>query len=253
MMRTDSRYWDDIAAGDDPLPAGWREYARDMHLDLFQRWIGRHCGRWLKTDLFEELNPSRALVPKLAGAQWVGLDLSSRGAREADVPGMVRLVADVRDLPLRDGTFDGVLSTSTLDHFAAEIELRQALRELHRVVRPGGLLFLTLDNPQNPLVRARNLLPARLGRATGLAPFYVGRTLSQRRGRRALKDAGFLVEASTHLLHVPFVVGTRLARYRWYATRVLPRFDRLGGTRLAPFTGHFVAFLAMRPSCPTQP
>nr|MBA2279701.1 hypothetical protein [Acidimicrobiia bacterium] len=47
-----------------------------------------------------------------------------------------------------------------------------------------------------------------------------------------------------HLLHAPHVVGTRLARFGWWERRVLPRFAALARTRVAPVTGHFVAFLA---------
>lgn len=238
-------YWDAVAEQPDTLPAGWRRHARLEHLALVQRWIGRPAGRWLKTDLFEELSEERALVPCLSSAHWVGTDLSLAVARRsAGHLAKTAVVVDARHLPFGDGSFDGVLSTSTLDHFDDLGQLQAALVELHRVLRSDGRLLLTLDNPRNPLVGLRNRLPPRLARRTGLVPFSVGATLDEPSGRRALAAAGFAVEASAHLLHAPHIVGTRLARFGWYERRVLPATARLGATRLAPRTGHFVAFLA---------
>jgi SAM-dependent methyltransferase len=237
-------YWDEVATQDDALPDGWRRHARAEHLRLIEAW-GPPTGCWLKTDLFEERSPSRALLPSLATADWVGTDLSPVVARQArDRTGCASVAADVRSLPFPDGRFDGVLSTSTLDHFEVVDELHRALRELRRVLRPRGRLVLTLDNPVNPLIRLRNALPPDVARRTGLSPFQVGCTLAEGSGRTALESAGFEVDDSRHLLHAPHVVGTRLARFGWWERTALPRTERLGRTRLAPLTGHYVAFTA---------
>ena len=235
--------WRGASALPDNLPAGWREHARRQHLALIHRWVGAPSGRWLKTDVFEELEAPRALIPSLTTAHWVGMDISRQ------IGGLARasVVADVRQLPFPDRAFDGVLSTSTLDHFDDRLELFQALCELHRTLRPGSRLVLTLDNPQNPLVRLRNAIPFRVATRTGLVPFPLGVTLSEKEGREALAEAGFLVEQTEFLLHTPFIVGTRLARFDWYARRLLPIFDRLGSVALGRWTGHFVAFLAAVP------
>ncbi len=62
-------------------------------------------------------------------------------------------------LPFPDGAFDRVFSNSTLDHFDSRDDIREALRELARVLHPEGELLLTLDNLANPVVRLRNALP----------------------------------------------------------------------------------------------
>jgi SAM-dependent methyltransferase len=240
---TDRAYWDAIAADDDALPAAWRHRARAEHLDLLHRWVGDPTGRWLKTDLFEERQPDRELLPHLGSASWVGVDLSPVVAARS---GARAVAADVRRLPFADAAFDGVLSTSTLDHFPDAAEIDRSLEELHRVLRPSGHLVVTFDNPRNPLVRLRNALPPRVARRTGLVPFSVGATVDAADGDRRLRAAGFHVEAMEHLLHAPHVVGTRLAAWGWYERRVLPRFARVSTTRAAPWTGHYVAFHARR-------
>src|SRR5262245_37915321 len=50
-----------------------------------------------------------------AGVELVGVDLAER-----DVEGMERLVADVRSLPLPDGSVDQALLVSTLEHVGAD-------------------------------------------------------------------------------------------------------------------------------------
>jgi 2-polyprenyl-6-hydroxyphenyl methylase/3-demethylubiquinone-9 3-methyltransferase len=47
--------------------------------------------------------------------------------------------ADVQDLPYRDAAFDAIVSGGSLNEFRSPAD---ALRELSRVLRPGGRLFL---------------------------------------------------------------------------------------------------------------
>ncbi len=49
---------------------------------------------------------------------------------------------DIRDLPTPDGFFDGYLSFGVIEHFPQGQE--QILAEAARVVRPGGLLLLSV-------------------------------------------------------------------------------------------------------------
>jgi SAM-dependent methyltransferase len=235
--------WDRAGREADALPTGWRRHGRDVHQRLVHDWVGPPTGRWLKTDLFEERSDDRALVP-LGRADWVGIDLSSVVASESRARARAVCVADVRRLPFAADSFDGVLSTSTLDHFERRSEIGRALRELHRVLAPSAPLVLTLDNPRNPLIRLRNALPYSVSRRTGLVPFFVGKTLDEIEGRRALEGAGFNVKDVAYVLHAPHLVGTRPARWGWYARRVLPAFDRLATTRFGRRTGHYVAFFA---------
>jgi SAM-dependent methyltransferase len=56
-------------------------------------------------------------------------------ARTADI------VADLHDLPVEDESFDFVLCTEVLEHVA---DPARVLSELHRVLRPGGGLLLSV-------------------------------------------------------------------------------------------------------------
>jgi SAM-dependent methyltransferase len=61
----------------------------------------------------------------------------------AGVPNVRFQVADGRALPLADASFDHAYSISVLEHIADAGDA-EALRELARVVRPGGRVFVTL-------------------------------------------------------------------------------------------------------------
>ncbi len=124
-----------------------------------------HIERLLKTDLFDEALTT-GLYPLLVGTSASRLrrrhllfDLASRGRTQrpsASRPGRCAL------LPFADGAFGGIVSNSTLDHFASTADIVSALAELYRVLRSGGRLLLTLDNLANPVVALRNALPSRL-------------------------------------------------------------------------------------------
>jgi len=79
------------------------------------------------------------------GARVLGLDLSTvmlaaAVARHGGL-GLRAAAADLRRLPLRDGCSAGVTSFYVLHHLPRE-DLPSALRELRRVLRPGGGLLV---------------------------------------------------------------------------------------------------------------
>lgn len=87
---------------------------------------------------------SGALLPLLAGsgAEVVAVDHSvalleraRRRCRDAGVAGVCFQQADVRDLPFADASFDAAYSSMVLHHLPRPAA---AIRELARVVRPGG-------------------------------------------------------------------------------------------------------------------
>jgi ubiquinone/menaquinone biosynthesis C-methylase UbiE len=49
------------------------------------------------------------------------------------------------ELRYEDGSFDGAFWTSSLEHFGDEDNIGQALRELWRVLKPGGIAALTTE------------------------------------------------------------------------------------------------------------
>jgi SAM-dependent methyltransferase len=78
------------------------------------------------------------------GRRVVAADLSMGMLKEAVRAGIARpLCADLRCLPLRSECASGGFASASLLHIP-RAELPQALSEIFRVLRPGGVLFLTL-------------------------------------------------------------------------------------------------------------
>lgn len=85
------------------------------------------------------------ILPRLgASGRITALDLSGemlRMAREKGFDGRVSLIqADAQRLPFLDASFDALFCNAALPHFS---DRRVALREMARVLRPGGLLAIS--------------------------------------------------------------------------------------------------------------
>ncbi|UUZ45017.2 class I SAM-dependent methyltransferase [Janibacter limosus] len=74
-----------------------------------------------------------------AGLDYTGVDLSASSINICARQGLRAAQADATSLPFDDSTFDAARSMSTLMHLPNN-DLGLALRELARVVRPGGVV-----------------------------------------------------------------------------------------------------------------
>ena len=239
----------------------WRRYCDGLYHDLLLAWFGSlHVARCLKTDLYDEV-AGRGLVPLLErlADEVHGIDLSQRMVDTACArhPRLHGVAADVRELPFPDAMFDVVVSNSTLDHFEERADIARGLGELHRVLRPGGRMLLSLDNLGNPLVALRQALPLDLLRRLGLVPYPVGATLTPAALLQAARDAGFEVLDERTLMHAPRVLAVwgcalseRLGGERLQSRilRALRRAESLSRRRSRYRTGYYTAVLAVRPN-----
>ena len=128
-----------------PHPA-WREHSDRVNADLVERWLpAKKSGRLLKTDLFDEV-ASDGIYSLLAtrADKICGMDISSFTATAVyrKYPEVAACAADIRRLPFANSSFDAIVSLSTVDHFADARDIDVSLRELWRVMRPGGTLVI---------------------------------------------------------------------------------------------------------------
>jgi SAM-dependent methyltransferase len=265
-------YWDDVAvkfAQHDPSLT-WRAYMQAVYRDLIQRWLvsaapgaAATSGVTLKTDLFEEAVTPHHLIDAL-GPQGIGIDISRAVVRAASqrlasrrIPstGMAPpvLVADLRQLPLADGSLDRVFSGSSLDHFIHNRDIAVALAELARCLAPGGCLVATFDNPHNPIVWLRNALPFRLLSKIGIVPYFVGATYTCHDIVREFAALGLRITELSAVAHVPRApaiwVGAAVERWGHRAVshallRAFRAWDALESTPLRFRTGYYLAVRA---------
>lgn len=232
----------------------WRLHSDRVNGRLVERWLSDCSGAVLKTDLYDEYR-TPGLFPVLARRfdQVCGIDIDPEVVARAAQrnPELEAILADVRSIPLPARSFDAVVSNSTLDHFDGPAPVAAALDEIHRVLRPGGSLLVTMDNPRNPLIALRNRLPR--GAAETIRngfPYPAGWTTGARGLRAMLEEAGLIVVDVTMVCHAPRALlalsrrPTSASSRRLAAAVGLERLERLPTRAL---TGHFVAALARRP------
>lgn len=230
-----------------------RAYSDCANTRLLRRWLPDLAGcKVLKTDLFDEA-VGVGLYPALkrAGGNVVAVDVSNEvaAAALARYPELDATTGDLRRLAYESGTFDVVVSNSTLDHFRSLAEVERALDELQRVLRSGGRLVVTLDNPLHPLVALRNALPSEPLRRSGLVPYFVGATCGPRQLARLLRSVGLEVVDQAALMHFPRMLARPISHIasRDAVVRFLMLFERLGSLPIRYGTGQFVAALARKP------
>jgi SAM-dependent methyltransferase len=105
--------------------------------------------------------------------------------------------ADVRAIPFADGSFDAVYSMGTIEHFA---ETEDAVKEIARVLAPGGRAIVGVPNRHDPFLRP---LMVSVMYALGLYGYGLEKSYSRRSLRAMLEHAGLEVEAETAILFIP--------------------------------------------------
>jgi SAM-dependent methyltransferase len=141
----------------------FREFVGQGGLRILESGCG--SGRWMA--FFEKLG-NRAFG---IDDSWGPLLL----ARGHD-PDMNLIRSDALRSPFRDGTFDAVLSSYVAEHFPEGPEV--LFREIHRVLKPGGLFFVVVpfDNTfrrfvVDPMLRALWALWRLRGKGLGFTEF----------------------------------------------------------------------------------
>jgi ubiquinone/menaquinone biosynthesis C-methylase UbiE len=194
------------------------EYFIALRIDLVLKEIGLDHGGASPIDILDFGcgigETQRILREKLPHARLHGADPSAeslKAARALGVPGATFHELDSTRLPFADASFDLVYSNGTFHHIR-HVQHGEVLRELRRVLRPGGRAFIFENNPLNPVMvhtmrrqpldaDAKMLLPWYLRRAMAHAGFH---TKSPRFYVFFPKQLRALRFAERHLERVPF-------------------------------------------------
>ncbi len=142
---------------DDGAAVNWSDELEDLHEEASR---DHFIDVWTRGAMLERLGAVPAggriadlgcstgyLLEDLAvaypGRQLIGVDLVAPGLAKAHglIPDAWLLRADVCDLPLGDASIDAVVSANLLEHVPDD---RGALREMFRVLAPGGLAVVVI-------------------------------------------------------------------------------------------------------------
>lgn len=103
-------------------------------------WLTNHVRRVFATDLYAGAGDWSPVAPT-----WM---LTNPGRDWPNVWNRRRLVVqhmNALELEYEDNSFDGIFSCSSLEHFGSRSDVRLALDEMFRVLKPGGVLAISTE------------------------------------------------------------------------------------------------------------
>ncbi len=146
-------------------------------------------------------------------ARLVGLELEGAIVRRAQsnvghLDDILLTQGDIYHLPFRDDTFDSVILSEILEHVTDDLA---GLREVYRVLKPGGVVAITVPNANYPFLwdpinkTLETLFGVHIqhGPLAGIWANHV-RLYERDRLRAVVEKAGFLVEAERAFTHYSF-------------------------------------------------
>src|SRR3569833_878938 len=150
-------FWDGVGTN---IPTRKGAPSTDYYYDCERRLFEDHFPDLrdrsiLKTDLWDEAKNSEILRWAVEqGARPFGVDVAYEVIADAlkvlGVFGLGFLGGDVCALPFQDNSFDLIYSMGTIEHFP---EYAVAVREMFRVLKPGGTAIVGVPNKLDPILR----------------------------------------------------------------------------------------------------
>jgi SAM-dependent methyltransferase len=219
--KTQRDHWDNVARKmPDLFAAASTRYYRQCEMALIQRNFGALNGkRVLKLDLWNEAVNTRILQwMQSEGAEVFGLDISRVTTHRAYLNGpdshrsMRVIQADIRNLPFEPDSFDFVYTMGTIEHIN---EYQEAVREIHRVLKPGGKTIIGVPHKWDLFLRPL------LVRALALFeryPYSPERSFSAGELSLVVENAGLRVARRTGILSSPAII--RMADCFFYRRKI---------------------------------
>jgi SAM-dependent methyltransferase len=149
----------------------------------------------------------------VSACELVGLELDAEIVGKArrnvgHLPDVTLARGTIYALPFPDATFDGVILSEILEHLDDDVA---GLREVLRVLKPGGVAAITVPNANYPLLwdpinwTLERVFRTRIRRGP-LAGIWANHVRLYERGqlRAAVEGAGFTVEAERSFTHYSF-------------------------------------------------
>lgn len=159
---------------------------------------------FLKTDLWNEAKNTRILWwISSRRAKAVGIDIAQEVFPEVKAKWISDgwppwlIMADVRQLPFLENTFNAVYSMGTVEHFP---ETEQAIKEIYRVLKPGAKAIIGVPNKHDLFLRPFQVF---LLKSLGLYVFGYEKSYTRKSLTRLVKNQGFKIIAERSLLFMP--------------------------------------------------
>jgi SAM-dependent methyltransferase len=157
MMTNQKEYFDRLAEVSGEVWWGNKTYAGIRRSQRRSKIVVRETGRFSDPKVLElgcgVGTFSRMMLTESPRLRLVSCDISPKAieaaaARCAQFPNVLFQVADAAAMPFAAGAFDAVIGNSILHH----LDLVKTLKECHRILKPGGILWFSEPNMMNPQI-----------------------------------------------------------------------------------------------------
>jgi len=134
--------FDEAAADEEHFPSSIDP--RIYHVRLILSWLGDLAGKRVLDIGCGKGRFARVLRQNHSSARIFGLDISERMLRFVPTD-IGALAGSMTELPFANASFDAAYATESLEH---AVEIERAVREICRVVKPGGRIAIIDKNAE---------------------------------------------------------------------------------------------------------
>lgn len=202
-------HWNGVAKHIDDISKAYSTgIYRRSEIDLITKHFKPLKGKkLLKLDLWNEVNNTRILSYLASkGSRVSGLDISTylvsktkENFKKAKLKGQF-IACDMRDMKVKDNYFDYVYTMGTIEHV---YDYHVAIREIYRVLKPGGRAIIGVPNKLDPFLRP---LLVRFLDIFGLYAYSPEKSFTRFELNLMLKSVGFNIIKDSGVLFVPGVL-----------------------------------------------
>lgn len=127
--------------------------------------------------------------------KYVAIDISEEALKEAKKIGLFDnfLKADIRNLPYKDESIDGVWNLGVMEHFSRK-EIQKILKETKRVLKKGSVAVLFWPYryaPYQILLKSISFIGSLFGKKIVFFPNEPNQLKSKKQAKEAVLKAGF--------------------------------------------------------------